>query len=216
MLCTEAPLSWQRSFSCIVFKLHPLRPAHLLPLVCRIPSAPPCYKMPDSFRSTLAFFPRLQPRVGWQSGSEKIRPFAQVNNISLDEPTPWDETVTFGSVLIEPTIIYVPQVLRLVDAVDVHGLVHITGGGFPENIPRIVPKGCATLVNKSSWEVPKVFRWVQEKGKVAEAEMFRTFNMGVGMIVVVDAADVNKALAAEPSAFVLGEIVQGEGVMYKD
>jgi phosphoribosylformylglycinamidine cyclo-ligase len=102
------------------------------------------------------------------------------------------------------------------DAIDVHGCVHMTGGGFPDNIPRVVPSSCDTLVDKSSWEVPEVMRWVQEKGKIAESEMFRTFNMGVGMIFTVDPADVDAALATVPSLFVLGEIVEGSGtVQYK-
>lgn len=92
--------------------------------------------------------------------------------------------------------------------------MHITGGGFPENIPRVVPKGLATKVFRDSWEVPALFRWVQEAGNVPDAEMFRTFNMGVGMVAVVPANDVEKALAAGVGAFVLGEIVEGEGVVF--
>ena len=149
------------------------------------------------------------------NGYSLVRKVLEVNDIALSDPTPWDATKTFGDVLIEPTVIYVPQALKIMGAVDVHGCVHITGGGFPENIPRVVPKDCATLVDKSTWEVPEVFRWVQEKGNIAESEMFRTFNMGVGMIFTVDPADVDAALAAEPSAFVMGEIVEGSGVQYK-
>lgn len=91
--------------------------------------------------------------------------------------------------------------------------MHITGGGFPENIPRVVPKGLATKVSRAAWEVPPLFRWVQQAGNVPDAEMFRTFNMGVGMVAVVPPADVEAALAAGVGAFVLGEIVQGEGVI---
>lgn len=91
--------------------------------------------------------------------------------------------------------------------------MHITGGGFPENIPRVVPKQLATKIYRSSWDIPPLFQWVQETGGVPEAEMFRTFNMGVGLVGVIPAGDVDKALAANVGAFVLGEIVDGEGVI---
>lgn len=149
------------------------------------------------------------------NGYSLVRKVLEVENISLNTPTPWDATKTFGDVLIAPTVIYVPTALKLINAVKVKGIVHITGGGFPENIPRVVPDGCGTLVDKSSWEVPQIFRWLQQKGKIAENEMFRTFNMGVGMIVVVDRSEVATALATAPEAFVLGEIIEGSGVSYK-
>ena len=91
--------------------------------------------------------------------------------------------------------------------------MHITGGGFPENIPRVVPKGLATKVNRSSWEIPELFQWIQEAGSVPDSEMFRTFNMGIGMVAVVPKGDVEKALGAGVGAFVLGEIGEGEGVI---
>lgn len=150
------------------------------------------------------------------NGFSLVRKVIEVSGNTLEDATPWDPSKTFGEVLIEPTKIYVLTALKLMDVADVHGCVHITGGGFPENIPRVVPDGCATMVDKSSWEVPEVFRWVQEKGKIAEAEMFRTFNMGVGMVVVVDPSEVDKCIEAVPEAFVLGEIVEGSGVQYKN
>ncbi len=91
--------------------------------------------------------------------------------------------------------------------------MHITGGGFPENIPRVVPKGLATKVTLGSWEIPPLFKWIQEAGNVPDSEMFRTFNMGVGLVAVVPKEDVDKALAAGVGAFVMGEIVEGEGVI---
>eukprot|EP00191_Tetraselmis_sp_GSL018_P022545 CAMPEP_0177627770 /NCGR_PEP_ID=MMETSP0419_2-20121207/31382_1 /TAXON_ID=582737 /ORGANISM="Tetraselmis sp., Strain GSL018" /LENGTH=344 /DNA_ID=CAMNT_0019128949 /DNA_START=233 /DNA_END=1267 /DNA_ORIENTATION=+ len=150
------------------------------------------------------------------NGYSLVRKVLELNGISLADPTPWDEGLTFGEALIEPTVVYVPQVLKAIEAADVRGCVHITGGGFPENIPRIVPKGLGTAVDKSSWEVPPVFRWVQEKGKIAEPEMFRTFNMGVGMVLIVARETVDAALEAVPEAFVMGEIIEGEGVRYSE
>lgn len=89
----------------------------------------------------------------------------------------------------------------------------MTGGGFPENIPRVVPKGLAAKVHTKSWEVPALFQWVQQAGGVPDAEMFRTFNMGVGMVIVVDAADVDATMNAGIGTFVMGEIVEGSGVI---
>ncbi|GAB4816639.1 hypothetical protein N2152v2_003685 [Parachlorella kessleri] len=136
----------------------------------------------------------------------------QVSATSLHDKAPWCDQ-RLGDVLLTPTVIYVKDVLKLIHVADVHGLVHITGGGFPENIPRVVPKGLATKVDRSAWEIPPLFKWLQEAGKVPESEMFRTFNMGVGLVAMVDRASVDAALSAGVGAFVLGEIVEGEGVI---
>ena len=87
----------------------------------------------------------------------------QVSGTSLHDPAPW-ASEAIGLTLLTPTVIYVPAILQLLGAVDVKGLVHITGGGFPENIPRVVPKGLAAKVHKSAWEVPSLFQWLQEVG----------------------------------------------------
>lgn len=96
-------------------------------------------------------------------------------------------------------------------AADTKGLVHVTGGGLPENLPRVLPKGSGlTLrVDRKSWEVPAMFRWIQSSGRVADAEMFRTFNMGVGMVAFVAASEAEKAVGALEGAWVLGEVVAG-------
>lgn len=147
------------------------------------------------------------------NGFSLVRKVVEVAGASLSAPAPWGGAATLGAALLEPTRLYVRDALALAAAADVRGLVHITGGGFPENIPRVVPKGLATRVDRASWAVPPLFRWLQDAGGVADAEMFRTFNMGVGMVAVVPAGDVAKALAAVPDAWVLGEIVAGEGVV---
>jgi len=92
---------------------------------------------------------------------------------------------TVGEELLEPTRIYVKQVLPLVEAGLIKGMAHITGGGLVENPPRIFPTGIGAVIERKTWEVPPVFRLIQSKGQVPEGEMFRTFNMGIGMVLVV-------------------------------
>ena len=122
--------------------------------------------------------------------------------------------------LLAPTRIYVPAVLALLSEVDVSGLAHITGGGITENVPRILPPGCAAAVDTSSWQQGEVFDWLADAGNVALAEMRRTFNCGVGMIAVVDAADTERAIRClerhGETAWLLGEVVAGNGeVQYR-
>lgn len=92
------------------------------------------------------------------------------------------------------------------------GLVHITGGGFPENIPRVIPKGLGTRIYKGSWEIPPLFDWIQENGKIADSEMFLTFNMGIGMIAVVGKEDAKKAINEGFDVKIIGEITDKSGV----
>jgi len=97
--------------------------------------------------------------------------------------------------LMEPTRIYVKALLKLAAAVPVKGLAHITGGGLVGNVPRILPHGTQATIRKSSWPRPQIFKWLQQAGNVAEDEMFRVFNCGIGMVVVV-AADHAQSAAA--------------------
>ncbi|MCE0556778.1 phosphoribosylformylglycinamidine cyclo-ligase [Motilimonas sp. 1_MG-2023] len=101
---------------------------------------------------------------------------------------------TLGEALLEPTRIYVKQVLELIKQTDVHALSHITGGGFWENIPRVLPANTKAVIDGSSWQWPEIFNWLQENGNVETEEMYRTFNCGVGMIIAVADADKEKAL----------------------
>lgn len=121
---------------------------------------------------------------------------------------------TLGEQLIIPTRLYPKTCLPLIEKFDIHGMVHITGGGFYENIPRILPKDCDALVNAESWEVPVVFRKLQEWGNVDWKEMYRTFNMGVGMVLVVDPSEADAVRAhlteAGETFFELGEVISGE------
>lgn len=121
---------------------------------------------------------------------------------------------TLGEQLIIPTRLYPKTCLPLIEKFDIHGMVHITGGGFYENIPRILPKDCDALVNAESWEVPVVFKKLQEWGNVDWKEMYRTFNMGVGMVLVVDPSEADAIRAhlteAGETFFELGEVIPGE------
>jgi phosphoribosylformylglycinamidine cyclo-ligase len=127
---------------------------------------------------------------------------------------------TLGDALLAPTRIYVKPVLDLAAAVPVKGMAHITGGGITENLPRVFPDGCAARVDTASWPRPAIFRWLQDEGGVAEDEMRRTFNCGVGFIVVVAKGDAGRALEhlkrAGQSPWVLGDIISGpQNVIYR-
>jgi len=92
---------------------------------------------------------------------------------------------TLGDELLEPTKIYVKTILNLINDFTIHGIIHITGGGILDNLPRILPQKCQAVINKNSWVKPPIFTFLQENGKIAEQEMQRTFNNGLGMIIVV-------------------------------
>lgn len=147
------------------------------------------------------------------NGFSLVRKVLEVSGTSLFDQAPWDPKLSVGVSLLTPTALYVRDAMKLINVADVRGLVHITGGGFPENIPRVVPKGLGTKIDRSSWQIPSMFRWIQETGKIPDAEMFRTFNMGVGMIAIVPSSDVQESLEAVPGSWVLGEIINGEGVL---
>ncbi|MBR5228296.1 MAG: phosphoribosylformylglycinamidine cyclo-ligase [Firmicutes bacterium] len=128
---------------------------------------------------------------------------------------------TLGDALITPTKIYVKACKAVFNKFDINGIVHITGGGFYENIPRIIPEGLGVEIEADTWEVLPIFRYIQKCGNIEEKEMFSTFNMGIGMMFVVDAADADAIVSALQAAgekpSVIGKIVKGEGVkIYKD
>ena len=116
---------------------------------------------------------------------------------------------TLAQALLAPTKIYVKEMLGLLGQVPVKGMAHITGGGITENLPRVFPQGCAAAVDTRSWQRPAIFEWLQEQGGVEESEMRRTFNCGVGFVVVVGKADASRAIDRLPGAFRLGEVVAG-------
>ncbi|MBR7082052.1 MAG: phosphoribosylformylglycinamidine cyclo-ligase [Oscillospiraceae bacterium] len=117
-----------------------------------------------------------------------------------------------GARLLTPTKIYVNDILTLSENVKIKSCAHITGGGFYENIPRALPDGVCASIEKAGVRVPEIFSIIMEKGGVPERDMFNTFNMGVGMCVIVDKSDADAALRLLPEAYILGECREGEGV----
>ena len=124
---------------------------------------------------------------------------------------------TLGETLLTPTKIYVKPVMALIKQIQVKGISHITGGGFYENIPRSLKKGCCARIHKADVRTPALFHLMQKEGGISEHDMFNTFNMGVGMVLTVPAEQADKALEilhanGEPEAYRLGVIAEGEGV----
>lgn len=124
-------------------------------------------------------------------------------------------SATLGETLLQPTKIYVKPMLALMQAIPVHGVSHITGGGFFENIPRMLPDGMQAVIHKDSFPVPPVFSLIAETGRIPERDMFNTFNMGIGMVAVVPPEQADEALRvlkeAGETAFQIGEIAAGDG-----
>ena len=122
---------------------------------------------------------------------------------------------SLGEALLTPTKIYVKPMLALMEQVTVKAVSHITGGGFYENIPRSLPQGCAAKISLDRLGIPPLFQLIQREGNIPLRDMYNTFNMGVGMSVVVDKQDASKAVeilrAAGEDAWIMGEVVSGEG-----
>ena len=144
------------------------------------------------------------------NGFSLIRKILQVTGADIDSPV---EGVALVDRLMAPTCIYVKPLLTLIRAVPVHGLAHITGGGLVDNIPRVIPDELEVVLERSSWRREPVFEWLQAQGRVADQEMYRVFNCGIGMTVQVAANDAAKAIAilrdAGQEALVIGEVKRG-------
>ncbi len=141
------------------------------------------------------------------NGFSLIRKVLEVNNTDTNELL---NGKAIGEHLLEPTRIYVKSLLNLHKEIDLHALCHITGGGFWENIPRVLPDNMQAVINGKSWQWPEIFHWLQEKGNISTHEMYRTFNCGVGMIIVVPADKLAQSIELLSSqgekAWHLGEI----------
>lgn len=124
--------------------------------------------------------------------------------------------MTLGEALLTPTKIYVKTVLELVKKVDIKGISHITGGGFIENIPRMMPKGLKINIEDGSFPILPIFNLIMKKGNVNKMDMYKTFNMGIGLVLAVSKEDVEKTLAClkelKEDAFVIGNVTKGEGI----
>jgi phosphoribosylformylglycinamidine cyclo-ligase len=119
---------------------------------------------------------------------------------------------SLGDVVMAPTEIYVKPLLKLISEINVKGMAHITGGGLVDNVPRVLPENIQAVLHRDSWQMPALFKWLQMKGGVADAEMVRVFNCGIGMVVIVSADQVDvaiKSLRAEGlTAWTVGEVVE--------
>jgi phosphoribosylamine--glycine ligase / phosphoribosylformylglycinamidine cyclo-ligase len=151
------------------------------------------------------------------NGFSLVRKILQRTGLTYSSPCPWDSQKSLGLELLTPTRIYVKQVLPAVRAGLIKGMAHITGGGFIENIPRVLPPGVGCFIDASSWTLPSVFRFLLHKGNVPPLEMARTFNNGIGMVLVVgkdhvDAAITSLREAGNAEVFTIGELVAGKGV----
>ena len=146
------------------------------------------------------------------NGFSLVRKVFNVNEENLKE---YREELgkTLGEALIEPTKIYVKPVLELIKQVKVKGISHITGGGFYENMPRMLNEQVALNIDKNSYEVPAIFKLIQKEGNIPERDMYNTFNMGIGMAIIVSKQEQEKALQilkeAGETAYVIGEVVKG-------
>lgn len=135
--------------------------------------------------------------------------FFEIMNLDVSSTLP-GTTATVGDSLLTPTRIYVKSVLNLLRDFKINGIAHITGGGLLENVPRILPNGCKALINKNAWVVPEIFRILQEGGNVDDTEMYRTFNCGIGMVLVVPEKESEEVLirlsGLNEQAYVIGEV----------
>ena len=149
------------------------------------------------------------------NGFSLVRKVFDVENIDLRKPVAELGGQSLGETLLTPTKIYVKPVLKVLEEVEVKGISHITGGGFYENMPRSIPKGLGVRINKEDVRVLPIFKLIAKAGNIAERDMFNTFNMGVGMTLVVNKEDVQKTLDilkenGEAGAYVIGEIIKSE------
>ncbi|SFA78715.1 phosphoribosylformylglycinamidine cyclo-ligase [Cohnella sp. OV330] len=162
--------------------------------------------------------------IGLGSSGVHSNGFSLVRRLLLDtkgykfsDKLPELEGKTLGEALIEPTRIYVKSVLKLIESVQVKGMAHITGGGFIENIPRVLPEGVNVDIDLGAWPVQPVFGLMQRDGAISDRDMYTTFNMGIGMVLVVpaDQAEQAVALASElgEKAYVIGRVTEGSRVV---
>ncbi|MBI2379941.1 MAG: phosphoribosylformylglycinamidine cyclo-ligase [Gammaproteobacteria bacterium] len=147
------------------------------------------------------------------NGYSLIRKILAVSG--ADVKATFDGDKTLGDVLMAPTRIYVKSLLSLIKQQPVLAMAHITGGGITENVPRVLPENCKAVIDLKSWQRPAVFDWLQQAGGVEHREMYRTFNCGVGMVVVVPAEQADSALAqlkaSGEQAWVIGRIAERQG-----
>ena len=151
------------------------------------------------------------------NGYSFVRKVVEIAGLSWESPSPFSAD-TLGEALLAPTRLYVRPALAAIRAGGVHGLAHVTGGGLTENPPRFLPEGLACQIDLGAWALPPVFRWLRDTAGMSEAELLKTFNCGIGMVMAVaedQAGAIAGLLAAEGERVIeLGRVVVGEGVVY--
>lgn len=166
---------------------------------------------PDRVRSGQALL-GLASSGPHSNGYSLIRKVLERSGQALD--TPFGSS-TLGQTLLAPTRIYVNSILRVLAQMQVTAIAHITGGGITENLPRVLPYGISAEIDLDSWDLPPVFKWLQEHGNIEQSEMLRTFNCGIGMIIAVDEPDLDMATqilrSSGDTVYKLGRLVNAEG-----
>lgn len=143
------------------------------------------------------------------NGYSLIRKILNISGVSPDISFDGE---TLGEILLKPTRIYVKSLLNLMQKIHIHGMAHITGGGLLDNIPRVIPRGLCAKINSQTWKVPLIFNWLQTQGKIEQTEMWRTFNCGIGMVVIISPQDKQAAVQqlqhSGETVFEIGEIIE--------
>lgn len=158
--------------------------------------------------------------IGLASSGLHSNGFSLVRKVLLDDRDyDWKERVpgtnqTLAEALLQPTKIYVRTVLSVMEKFALKGVAHITGGGLLENVPRVLPEGLQAVIDPSQWKIPAIFDWVKEEGKLTAFDLYRTFNMGIGMVLIVSQDEANEVLkfvqALNEEAYLIGNIEKGE------
>ncbi|SOB98911.1 phosphoribosylformylglycinamidine cyclo-ligase [Ureibacillus xyleni] len=141
------------------------------------------------------------------------------NGFTVDEVVEgYEDLGPIGEALLVPTKIYAKPVLDMLKQADIHGMAHVTGGGFYENLPRMMPEGLATEIDLGAWPVLRIFEFLKDKGDLADKDLYNVFNMGIGYVLSVPASEVDKVIAIaegnNEKAYKIGRVVKGEGVIF--
>jgi phosphoribosylformylglycinamidine cyclo-ligase len=151
------------------------------------------------------------------NGFSLVRKIVERSGLSWNTPAPFSENQTLGEAFLEPTRIYVQSILKVLKKTKgIKALAHITGGGFVDNIPRVLPPHTSAHIDLTAWQPPAVFSWLAKTGNICESEMLRTFNCGIGMVIVVSASETRSILNAFEEAgekpFILGAMTVGQEI----
>ncbi len=151
------------------------------------------------------------------NGYSLVRKLVEISDLGWDAPCPWADG-TLGEALLAPTRLYVKPALEAVRGGGVHALAHITGGGLTENLPRVLPEDCGAEIDLNAWELPGVFAWLQQQGGIEASEMLKTFNCGIGLVVVA-AADQAESVTSTlretgETVVTLGKVTGTPGIAY--